>query len=83
MLEDKKEIIMATTNYSKADAVMTKLVSEYNQTKGFRGATVECQRNLGTYSILVHIESGTKHEIPKSIDHVDIEIREVKARPIR
>jgi len=83
MIEDEKEVAMATTNYSKADAVATKLVSKYTKTIGFRGASVECNRSLGTYYIVLALEPGTKIDVPKSIDHVEIQTREVKKRLIR
>ncbi len=74
---------MATTSNNKADAVLTQIVEKYRKSKGFRSARVQCNRNFGTYDVVVTVDTGTQHSIPTSINHVDIQILEVPPVPIR
>ena len=84
LLKSEEEINMATTNYAKADAVLDTVVTKYTNTKGFRSATIECDRNLGTYFIQVKVDNTEEIDIPKVLDHVEIQVLKVRPRlPIR
>jgi len=73
---------MATTNYAKADAILSDLTKEHTQSPGFRGGSVECDRSLGTYYVRLRWEAGYKHTIPKKIDRVEIEVLAIAPRNI-
>lgn len=73
---------MSTTNYAKADALLTDLTKEYTNYPGFRGGSVECDRSLETYFVRLRWEPNTQPEIPTKIDRVDVEVMPIAPRNV-